>query len=143
MDTNLGFQDNCLSSQTSSNELHEITTVLENDLSKLLEWFTCNGMVVNHMKFQLMFLGVSCSKQGMRLRIQGSKVLAKKHVELLGTEIDNKLGSDKHVQTLRQKITKNCWCFSRLKMYNYREQALSICNVVTLSFHACIKDPPQ
>ena len=32
-------------------ELHEIVTVLENDLSILLEWFTCNDMVVNPKKF--------------------------------------------------------------------------------------------
>ena len=33
------------------NELHELVTVLENDLSILLEWFTCNGMVVNPRNF--------------------------------------------------------------------------------------------
>ena len=33
------------------NDMHEIVIVLENDLHKLLEWFTCNGMVVNPNKF--------------------------------------------------------------------------------------------
>ena len=63
----------------SGNELHEIATVLRNDLSKLLEWFTCNGMVANPKKLQLMFLGPK-GRQGLRLNIQGSKVLAKEHV---------------------------------------------------------------
>ena len=50
------------------NELHEVVTALENDLSILLEWFKCNGMVVNPKKFQLMFLGLK-RKQGLRLNI--------------------------------------------------------------------------
>ena len=58
-------------------------TALENDLSILLEWFKCNGMVVNPKKFQLMFLGLK-RKQGLRLNIQGSKIVAKEYVKLLG-----------------------------------------------------------
>ena len=92
------------------NELHKIATVLENDLSILLEWFTCNGMVVNPKKFQLMFLGLK-RKRGLRLNIQGSKILAKEHVKLLGIEIDNKLKFDKHVQTLCQKVNKRLVLF--------------------------------
>ena len=84
------------------NELHEIVTALKNDLSILLEWFKCNGMVVNPKKFQLMFLGLK-RKQRLRLNIQGSKIVAKEHVKLLGIEIDNKLKFDKHVHTLFKK----------------------------------------
>ena len=29
------------------NDIHAIVMVLENDLCKLLQWFTCNGMVLN------------------------------------------------------------------------------------------------
>ena len=119
------------------NELHEIVTVLENDLSILLEWFICNGMEVNPKEFQLMFLGLK-RKQGLRLNIQGSKTVAKDHVKLLGIEIDNKLKFDKHVQTLCQKVNKKTSALSRLNMYISREQALSICNVVILSnFNYC------
>ena len=120
------------------NELHEIVTALENDLSILLEWFKCNGMVVNSKKFQLMFLGLK-RKQGLRLNIQGSKIVAKEHVKLLGIEIDNKLKFDKYVQTLCQKVNKKTSAFSRLNMYISREQALSICNMVILSnFNYCL-----
>ena len=112
-------------------------TVLENDLSILLEWFTCNGMVVSPKKFQLMFLGLK-RKQGLRLNIQGSKIVVQDHVKLLGIEIDNKLKYDKRVQTLCQKVNKKTSAFSRLNMYTSREQALSICNVVILSnFNYC------
>ena len=47
------------------NELHEIVTALDNNLSILLEWF---GTVANPKKFQLMFLGPE-RKQGLCLNI--------------------------------------------------------------------------
>ena len=83
---------------------------LENELSILLEWFKCNGMVANPKKFQLMFLGLK-RKQGLHLNIQGSKIVAKGHVKLLGIEIDNKLKLDKLVQTLCQKVKKKTSAF--------------------------------
>ena len=67
-------------------------------------------MVVNPKKFQLMFLGLK-RKQGLRLNIQGSKIVAKDYVKLLGFEIDNKLKFDKHVQTLCQKVNKKTSAF--------------------------------
>ena len=77
-------------------------------------------MVVNPKKFQLMFLGLK-RKRGLRLDIQGSKILAREHVKLLGIEIDNKLKFDKHVQSLCQKVNKKTSAFSRLNMYISRE----------------------
>ena len=67
-------------------------------------------MVVSPKKFQLMFLGLT-RKQGLRLNIQGSKIVAKEHVKLLGIEIDNKLKFDKYVQTLCQKVKKRLVLF--------------------------------
>ena len=94
-------------------------------------------MVVSPKKFQLMFLGLK-RKQGLSRNNQGSKIVAKEHVKLLGIEIDDKLKFDKHVQTLCQKVNKKTNAFSRLNMYISREQALSICNVVILSnFNYC------
>ena len=94
----------------SLDELHEIVTVLENDLSILLEWFKWNGMVVNPKKFHLMFRGLK-RKNGLLLNIQGSKIVAKEYVKLLGIEIDNKLKFEKHVQTLCQKANKKTSAF--------------------------------
>ena len=83
---------------------------MENDLSILLKLFKCNGMVANPKKFQLMFLGLK-KKQGLRLNIQGSKIVAKEHVKLLGIEIENKLKFNKYVQTLCQKVNKKTSAF--------------------------------
>jgi len=40
-----------------STSLDDATIRLENDLQKLLTWFTENGMRANPSKFQMMFLG--------------------------------------------------------------------------------------
>ena len=111
--------------------------VLESDLWKLLELFTYNGMTVNSNKFQLMFLGIKW-KQKLRIHVDGDKILAKKHVKLLGVEIGNKLKFDRHAETLLQKFKKKTSAFARLNIYISREQALWIFNVVILSdFNYC------
>ena len=90
--------------------------VLENDLYKLFNWFTCNDMVVNPNKFQLMLLRVK-RKQRLRINMNGVEILAKKLVKLLGIEIDNKLKFDRHVKALCQKVDKKSSDFARLNMY--------------------------
>ena len=112
-------------------------TNLENDLRKLLEWFKSNGMVANHKKFQLMFLGLQ-GKIRLRLNIEGSKVPTTGHVQLLGVEIDSKLTFNKHIETLCSKVNKKVSAFARLKNYISREQVLTICNAAILSnFNYC------
>ena len=118
-------------------DLHEIVTNLESDLSRLLEWFTNNGMVANPKKIQLMFLGLK-GQRGLRLNINENKLSATDHVKLLEIEIDNKLKFSNHVKTFCSKVNKKISAFSRLIMYISREQALTICNAVILSnFNYC------
>ena len=110
-------------------DLHEIVTNLESDLSRLLEWFTNNGMVANPKKFQLMFLGLKGQRR-LRLNINENKLSA--------IEVDNKLKFNKHVKTLCSKVNKKISAFTRLNTYISREQALTICNAVILSnFNYC------
>ena len=88
----------------------DLVTNLEGDLSRLLEWFTNNGMVANPRKFQLMFLALKGQRR-LRLNINESKLSATDHVKLLGTEVDNKLEFEKHVKTLYSKSTKKSVLF--------------------------------
>ena len=118
-------------------DLQEIVTDLENDLSKLLDWFKSNGMVANPKKFQLMFLGLH-GKKRIRLNIEENKVPAAGHVKLLGVEIDSKLTFNKHIETLCSKVNKKVSAFARLNNYISREQALTVCDAVLLSnFNYC------
>ena len=118
-------------------DLHEIVTNLESDLSRLLEWFTNNGMVANPEKFQVMFLSLK-GQRSLRLNINDNKLSATDHVKLLGIEVDDKLKFNKHVKALCSKVTKKISAFSRLNTYISREQALTICNADILSnFNYC------
>ena len=88
-------------------------------------------------KFQLVFLGLK-RKQKLLIIIDGVKILAKKHVNLLGVEIDSKQKFDRHVENLCQKVNKKTTSFGRQNMHISREHALSIRNVVILSnFNYC------
>ena len=118
-------------------DLQEIVTNLENDLSKLLEWFKGNGMVAYPKKFQLMFLGLQGEKR-LRLNIEENKIPTAGYVKLLGVEIDSKLTFSKHIETLCSKVNKKVSAFARLNNYISREQALTVCNAVILSnFNYC------
>ena len=118
-------------------DLQEIVTNLEDDLSKLLEWFKSNEMVANPKKFQLMFLGLQ-GKIRLRLNIEGSKVPTTGHIKLLGMEIYSKLTFNKHIETLCSKVNKKVSAFARLNNYISREQAITVCNAVILSnFNYC------
>ena len=118
-------------------DLQEIVTNLENDLSKLLEWFKSNGMVANPKKFHLMFLGLQ-GKIRLCLNIEESKVPTTGHVKLLGMEIDCKLTFNKHIETLCSKVNKKVSAFARLNNCISREQESTVCNAAILSsFNYC------
>ena len=112
-------------------DIHGIVMVLENGLYKVLDWFTCNGIVVNSNKFQLMLLCLKW-KQKKLIKTNGVKILAKKHAKLLGVEISSKLKFDRHVEALCQKVNKKTSAFARLTMYISREQALCQISIIVL-----------
>ena len=68
--------------------INEIATNLDSDLSAHLNWFYANGMVANHDKFQLMFLGLN-EKHKLRFNKEGAKISSTENVKLLEIEIDN------------------------------------------------------
>ena len=118
-------------------DLQEVVTNLENDLRRIIHWFTNNGMVANPKKFQLMFLGLKGNRR-LRLNIQENKISTTDHVKLLGIEIDKKLKFNKHIETVCFKVNQKINAFSRLNHYISREQAFTICKAVILSnFNYC------
>ena len=117
--------------------LHEIVTNLESDLSRLLEWFTNNGMVANRKKILLTFLGLKGQRR-LQLNINDNTLSETDHVKLLGIEVGNKLKFSKHVKALCSKVTKKISAFSWLNTHISREQILTSCNAVILSnFNYC------
>ena len=56
------------------NAIQEIVIKLENDLGRLLVWFSKNGMIANPEKFQIMFLCLSDQRR-LHLNIEGKTYL--------------------------------------------------------------------
>ena len=113
-------------------DLQAIVTDLENDISKLLDWFKSNRIVANPQKFQLMFLGLH-GKKRLRLSIEENKVPTAGHVKLPGVGVDCKLTFNKYIETLCSKVHEKVSAFARLNNSISREQALTVCYAVILS----------
>ena len=96
-------------------DLHKIVTDLDNDLSRLLEWFTSNGLVANQKKPAYV---PRLERQGktLRLDINGNKLSVTDHVKLLGIKVDNKLTFNKDVKTLGSNDNKKISAFSTYKV---------------------------
>ena len=67
---------------------------------------------VHPKRFQLMLLGMKTNRR-LRLNIEGKKLNATDHVELLGIEIDSILVFSIHVEALCYKVNKKITAFSR------------------------------
>ena len=74
-----------------------------------------------------------------RLNIEGKKLNATDHVELIGIEIDSKLMFSKHVEALCYKENRKITAFSRLNNFITTQQAQSIYNAVILIWMFCNK----
>ena len=119
------------------NTIKEIVIKLENDLGRLLVWFSKNGMIANPEKFQIMFLGLSDQRR-LRLNIEGQKLSATDTVKLLGIQIDKKLKFNKHIHEICSKVNQKVSAFARLNKYLSPDQATKICDTIILSnFNYC------
>ena len=98
------------------NDLNEIVMHLKDDLRIFLESFTCNGMIVNPRKFQLVLIGMK-NERNIRLDINGIKKQATRKFKLLGVETDNKLKFNTQVRNLFKTVSMKTSAFSKLKLY--------------------------
>ena len=74
----------------------------------------------------------------LRLNIEGKKLNATDHVNLLGLEIDSKLRFSKPVKAQRYKVNIKIIAFSRLNNFTSMQQAEAIYNAAGLSnFNYC------
>ena len=99
-----------------STSLDDATIRLENDLKKLLTWFTENGMRANPSKFQMMFLGHKRANK-LCLNVNGQFILQNEEVKLLGVKIDRKLTFETHVKEICTKVNQKVSAFRRVRPY--------------------------
>ena len=82
--------------------IEKVIIKLENDMDKILKWFSMNSMVANAGKFQFIILGHKYKKR-LSLNINGKMVPNSKTVELLGIIIDEKLNFNDHIEKITKK----------------------------------------
>ena len=115
-----------------STSLDDATIRLENDLQKLLTWFTENGMRANPSKFQMMFLGHKHANK-LCLNVNGQFILQNEEVKLLGVKIDRKLTFETHVKEICTKVNQKVSTFRRVRPYLGIQKSQVLFNSVVIS----------
>ena len=115
-----------------STSLDDATIRLENDLQKLLTWFTENGMRANPSKFQMMFLGHKRANK-LCLNVNGQFILQNEEVKLLGVKIDRNLTFETHVKEMCTKVNQKVSAFRRVRPYLGIQKSQVLFNSVVIS----------
>jgi len=125
--------DNTLSS--CAQNLPEVIQHLKADLDRVLSWFSLNGMVVNHDKFQVMFPYVT---ENISIMIGNHPLESSKEVKLLGVIIDHKLSFYPHVQDLCKKALCKSKALMRIRGFLSQSQCDIIFNAFVMpAFNYC------
>ena len=107
--------DNSLSCAATT--VQEVISSLQFDGSRVIQWFTDNGMQANPSKFQFMIISPDddCAQ---RLVLNGNTVLvSEKHVQVLGVIIDSKLNFSLHVSSICTKAARQLNALARISNY--------------------------
>ena len=107
--------DNSLSCAATT--VQEVISSLQFDGSRVIQWFTNNGMQANPSKFQFMIISPDddCTQ---RLVLNGNAVLvSEKHVKVLGVIIDSKLNFSLHVSSICTKAARQLNALARISNY--------------------------
>ena len=113
------------------NTVRDVTSRLENDLSKVLAWFSTNQLVANPAKFQMMFLG--CPNADIKIDIDDVSLLPSDFVKLLDITLDSKLSFKSHNANLCKRASGGVRCLNRIRNYLSYDQAKLLSNSFILS----------
>ena len=97
------------------NTVENVMSNLQDDLVKVLSWFSSNHLVANPEKFQMMFLG--CKNDGLTMKVGNITIKSSDSVKLLGVTLDNKLSFDKHIADLCKRASYSIRCLYRIRDY--------------------------
>ncbi|XP_022805458.1 uncharacterized protein LOC111342626 [Stylophora pistillata] len=86
---------------------------LDHELKEAIQWFSKNGLMASHSKFQLLVLG--STEQDFSFNIAGQQIKKCGDVDLLGVNIDYKLCFDKHISSICSKVNKKLSVVIRFK----------------------------
>ena len=102
---------------TDCAEIETLLNILEKESETAINWFKENEMIVNPDKFQALILGKHKQNDNIKLKINGSDIIPRKSVTLLGVEIDNKLSFNDHITTICKKAGNKINAMVELKIF--------------------------
>ena len=91
----------------SSKNLHELSTVINNELGNIIKWLNANRLSLTIDKTNFMiFIPKSKKEQCPTIHINGSSSLEVDNAKFLGVIIDNKLNRLEHINVFPVKLLK-------------------------------------
>ena len=99
-------------------DLPAMVAALENDVDRLLNWFSVNSLKINAKKTQIMLLGTRQMLHGiptLRLKVGDTIVSESREVKNLGVHMDRHLTYETHIDQLTSKCTGFLICLIHAK----------------------------
>ena len=91
----------------SSKNLHKLSDIVNNELSKMIEWLNANRLSLNIDKTNFMIFKPKGKKESCpTIHINGSSIQEVGDAKFLGIIIDNKLNWNEHIKCISRKIAK-------------------------------------
>ena len=79
---------------------------VNNELSKLNEWFSINKLSLNVKKTDFMVFGNKHINETLKIRINNEDIVKVSETKFLGIYIDFRLNWKKHIQNISNKVSK-------------------------------------
>ena len=91
----------------SHQDLDQLKILVEEDLTRLMDWFKANKLTLNIGKTDCLLFNFRNKPQQLTINIGPHTLDCSDTVKFLGVWIDNKLNWNKHINTLIAKLKKN------------------------------------
>ena len=111
--------------------LQSVLKRLNTDLKVALDWFSCNGLVANPSKFQLIFPGNE--NDNIEINIGHKLISSTKEVKLLGITIDSQLTFYSHVRNICKQASSKIKAILRIRGFLTQFQTDLLVNAFILS----------
>ena len=101
----------------SDEDVNNVLTTIQEDMSKAMIWFKMNSMQTNPVKFHLLLHGINTNDTISTLCIGDHVITPETFIKMLGVTLDSKLNFDKHVNDICMKAARQLNALKRLSRY--------------------------
>ena len=136
----------------SSPDITELNEILEREGNKVLEWFSCNKLILNLEKTNCMLFSNKRHKPYLNIKLFDQVIKQVNETTFLGVVIDDKLTWKSHIKHVSSKISKSIAILNffrnifpkpvlRMLYMSLIHCHLNYCNIVWGSAYKTVLDP--